>query len=182
MRTRILYLSGLALIILLAVLSAGCGKGQRKSTATIETVPEKTCSPCAQTVVLSYADFGPPSMVYELGIGNAWNQWKHAGHELPDDVDINVVVYRGIELAEVKKQFPVVKGKSDYRYVEYTRAVRFLQENVEDVESYKRAAAEANEIEMWDRLAQTLKKTHKRIIESLGGNITQHSATSPYSI
>lgn len=107
-------------------------------------------------------------MSYELGIGSDWNQWKSEGHELPDDVEVKVVVYRGIELAEVKKQFPVVRGKSDYRFVEYTRAVRFLQENVAVVEGYKRAAADANEIEMWDRLAQTLKTTHQRIIESLG--------------
>ena len=107
-------------------------------------------------------------MAYELQIGNAWNQWEHAGHELPDAVDIKVVVYRGIELAEVQKQFPVVRGKGDYRYLEYTRAVSFLQENVKDVESYKRAAEDANEMEMWDRLAQSLKKTHERIIESLG--------------
>jgi hypothetical protein len=113
-------------------------------------------------------------MSYELHIGSAWNQWKNAGHELPDDVDIRVVVYRGIELAEVRKQFPVVRGKSDYRYLEYTRAVRFLQENVKIVESYKRAASDANEIEMWDRLAQTLMKTHERIIESLGGNMGRH--------
>lgn len=166
MRTR--KLSGLALIILLALSSAGCWQSYRKSTATIETAPEKTCSPCAQTLVLTHADFGPPSMSYELGIGSDWNQWKSEGHELPDDVEVKVVVYRGIELAEVKKQFPVVRGKSDYRFVEYTRAVRFLQENVAVVEGYKRAAADANEIEMWDRLAQTLKTTHQRIIESLG--------------
>jgi hypothetical protein len=107
-------------------------------------------------------------MSYELNIGHAWNQWKSEGHELPDDVDINVVVYRGVELAEVRKQFPSVRGKSDYRYVEYTRAVRFLQENVAAVESYKRAGTEPNEIEIWDRLAQTLKETHQRIIENLG--------------
>lgn len=121
-------------------------------------------------------------MVYELNIGNAWNQWKHAGHELPDDVDVKVVVYRGIELAELKKQFPTVQGKSDYRFVEYTRAVSFLQENIKAVETYKRAGTEPNEIEIWDRLLQTLMKTHERIIETLGSNMGGHSATSPYSI
>ena len=107
-------------------------------------------------------------MAYALNIGHDWNQWKSEGHPLPDDVDVKVVVYRGIELAEVRKQFLVVRGQSDHRYVEYARAVSYLQENVQDVESYKRAATEPNELEMWDRLAQTLMKTHKRIIESLG--------------
>ena len=107
-------------------------------------------------------------MSYELQIGDAWNQWKNEGHELPDDVDINVVVYRGIGLEEVKRQFPVVRGKTDYRFVEYARAVQFLQEQFKIVESFKRDASDKSETEMWDQLAQTLKQTHDRIIESLG--------------
>ena len=107
-------------------------------------------------------------MSYELQIGNAWNQWKNEGHELPDDVDIKVVVYRGVELEQLRKQFLVAKGKSDYRYLEYARAIQFLQEQVKNVESYKENASDANEVELWDELDQTLKKTHRVIIENLG--------------
>jgi hypothetical protein len=112
-------------------------------------------------------------MSYELQIGNAWNEWKSEGHELPDDVDIKVVVYRSVELAELRKQYPVVQGKSDYRYLEYARALQFLQEQVKTVESYKKEEQEADDslasaVKMWEELEQTLKKTHKVIIENLG--------------
>ena len=112
-------------------------------------------------------------MAYELQIGNAWNQWKNEGHELPDDVDIKVVVYRGVTLAEVKKQFPVVRGKSDYRYLEYARAVRFLEQKETEVQAYKKeqqdaADSEPSAIKIWEELEQTLKKTHRVIIENLG--------------
>lgn len=106
-------------------------------------------------------------MSYEL-IGNAWNQWKVEGHELPDDVEIKVVVYRGVELEEVKKQFPVLRGKSDYRYVEYGRAVQFLQVNMKEVESYKNAREDANLVRIWEELSRTLARAHTLIIENLG--------------
>jgi hypothetical protein len=107
-------------------------------------------------------------MSYDLQIGNAWNQWKDEGHELPDDVDIKVVVYRGIELEKVRKQFPVLRGKSDYRYLDYARAIQFLQAQGKNVESYKDGEIDASVVKMWDELNQTLKKTHTLIIESLG--------------
>lgn len=112
-------------------------------------------------------------MSHELQIGNAWNQWKNEGHELPDDVDIKVVVYRGVELEELRKQFPVIKGKSDYRYLEYARAIQFLEEQAKIVESYKKKEPEEDDsvpsaVRMWEELEQTLKTTHRVIIENLG--------------
>lgn len=112
-------------------------------------------------------------MAYELQIGNAWNQWKNVGHELPDDVDIKVVVYRGVALEEVRKQFPVVRGKSDYRYLEYARAVRFLEQKETEVQGYKKEEQDAtdsqpNAVKMWEELDHALKKTHRVIIENLG--------------
>jgi hypothetical protein len=76
-------------------------------------------------------------------------------------------------LAELRKQFPVVQGKSDYRYLEYARAVQFLQEQIQTVESYKKeeqeaADSQARAVKMWEELEQTLKKTHRVIIENLG--------------
>ena len=106
-------------------------------------------------------------MSFELKIGHEWNQWKSEGHELPDDVPVLVVVYRDIELAEVASQFRVVRGKSDYRYLEYHRAMEFLKENVNLVEGCKQQSENADEFKMWDRVQQTLKKTQKVIAERL---------------
>ena len=131
------------------------------------TASRKVCSPCAQTVVLLYKDFGPPVAIYKLDIGSAWNPWRHEDPEF-HEVDIHVVVYRGIALEEVKKQFPVIRGKSDFRYLEYARAIQFLQEEITNVEGYKQNASEEPELKIWDDLLQLLKKSHERIIENLG--------------
>lgn len=111
-------------------------------------------------------------MAYEL-IGYDWNEWKPYGDDSPNDVDIKVVVYRGVELGELRKQFPVVKGKSDYRYLEYAPAIQFLQEQIKEVESYKKEEQQATDsqasaVKMYEDLEQTLKKTHRAIIENLG--------------
>jgi hypothetical protein len=121
---------------------------------------------------MPYQDFGPQAMSYEL-LGMEWNQWKSEGHPLPDDVEVKVVVYRAIDLSQVEKEFPVLKGKSDYRYLEYSRAILYLRENMKTVESYRQEEAEQpqpepNAIKMWDELVQTLKKTQGQIIENLG--------------
>jgi hypothetical protein len=130
------------------------------------------CSPCASTVVLSYDDFGPQVMSYEL-IGMGWNQWKSEGHPLPDDTEISVAVYRGIDLKEVKARFPTVKGKSDYRYVEYSKALAYLREKIETVDTntqqeVRQPQPEPNAIQIWDQLLLRLKKTQGQIIENLG--------------
>ena len=170
MRPRKPYIVILA-VMLLGVAAVSYWMWHRSRTAVV-TANQRICSPCAHTVILPYEDFGPQVMSYEL-IGMGWNQWKSEGHELPDDVDIRVVVYRGVELEEVRKQFPVVQGKSDYRYLKYARAIQFLQEQVKTVESYKKeeqqaADSEPNAVKMWEKLEQTLKKTHRVIIENLG--------------
>jgi hypothetical protein len=119
------------------------------------------------TVILGYEDFGPQVMAYEL-IGYGWNQWKNEGHELPDDVDVKVVVYRGVNLAKVKGAYPVVRGQSDYRYVEYDRAMRFLNAQISELERHKKEEPEARLAKMWDDLIMRLKKTKAAITMSLG--------------
>ena len=76
--------------------------------------------------MLDYADFAPQAACYAL-IGFEWNQWKSEGHPEVDDVPVRVVVYRGTSLGEVKKAYPVARGKSDYRYVRRDRALKFIE-------------------------------------------------------
>jgi hypothetical protein len=118
----------------------------------------------ANAVVLAYENFGPPSMVFELQIGPEWNQWKSEGHELPDDVPVQVVVYRDMKLEQVRKQFPVVKGKSDHRYLEYHRAIAFLDEKLKEVEQSKQQSETEDELQLWDRLQKTLTNTRAVLV------------------
>jgi len=166
MRQIIVYVSVFVMTLLLGVAVTSWMWHCINKTQLIDQ-PQPTCSVRAHTVVLAYDDFGPPSMSYRLQIGNAWNQWKNEGHALPDDVDIKVVVYRNIQLEEVKKEFPVITGKSDYRYLEYDRAIQVLREEIKSVETYKEEAI-LHEFRILEELDQTLKKPHCVIVERLG--------------
>src|SRR5262245_17414981 len=138
LRTR-LYLSVLIVVLIATIISIVVWVRVRPDTQTRATV-QKSCSRCAQTIVMLYEGFGPQAMSYEL-LGKEWNQWKSEGHPLPDDVEVKVVVYRGIDLTQVEKQFPVLKGKSDYRYLEYSTALLYLRENIEIVERNRQEEA-----------------------------------------
>ena len=88
-----------------------------------------------EMVVLDYGDFGPQAAAVEL-LGMDGCAWAP-----PHDVqgleacDVKVVVYRGMDEAAVAKVHPVVKTKlQDYRYVEWDKAVAYLDEWIaEDV-------------------------------------------------
>lgn len=129
-------------------------------------VEARPASSLPRTLVLGYAEFGPQVMAYEL-IGFGWNQWKAEGHELPDDVEVKVVVYRGVRLGRVKAAYPVVRGRGDYRYVEYGRALRFLDRKIEELEEQKREGADADSVKLSEELLATLKGTRAAIVRAL---------------
>ncbi len=88
--------------------------------------------PRANTLVLSYDDFGPQVMSYrQLGMG--WYQWNSQGPDDPNATDdIRVVVYRDISADEVKRIYPVIEKKQDYRYLEYQAALDLLKKYEQD--------------------------------------------------
>src|SRR5262245_18360483 len=62
--------------------------------------------------VMKYSDFGPPSSSYDL-LGEEWYQWNSQGLDDPGvQDDVKVVIYRNIDLATVKKTYPVLAAKS----------------------------------------------------------------------
>ncbi len=86
-------------------------------------------------VVLDYGDFGPQAAAFELlGMdGCAW--LSHQDVPGPEACVVKVVVFRGTDAGAVAKKYPVVrKTFQDYRYVEWDRAVKYLDEWIaEDV-------------------------------------------------
>jgi hypothetical protein len=114
-------------------------------------------APPKNTIVLKYQDFGPQIMSHEL-IGMEWYQWNSQG---PDDPnardDVKVVVYRNLPLDEVKKRYPVVEQKQDYRYLGYQAALNLLNKY------------EANPF--WNEYPDTkekMKQTREKVLEQLG--------------
>ncbi|KHD06928.1 hypothetical protein PN36_23915 [Candidatus Thiomargarita nelsonii] len=107
----------------------------------------------ANALVLDYSDFGPQAMAYEL-IGFQWWQWEKPCCSEPDSIyNIKVVVYKDKDIAlnEVKALFPVnPEQQQDYRYLEYSKAVSYLTEHIQD-----------------DEMPSLLKETKRKIVESL---------------
>ena len=111
----------------------------------------------SNTLILQYQDFGPQSISYEL-IGKEWYQWNSQGPDDPNATDnVKVVVYRNISLDEVKRLYPVVAEKQDYRYFEYKAALDLLSRYETDP--------------FWDQHPKTkeqMKQTREKILEQLG--------------
>ena len=106
--------------------------------------------PHPNTMVLSYSELGPQVLVYDL-IGYEWYQWNSHGDSDPNTIDdVKVVVYRNIPLEKVKEIYPVIKGKQDYRYLDYETAIDYINKNID--KSY----------------LEHLARTKKKIIARLG--------------
>jgi len=102
-------------------------------------------------------------------VGEPWNQWQAGPHDLPEyNVDIKVVIYRGLDLAEVKRRYPIVRGRSDYRYVEYTRAIEFFEKSIKEAESYKDGDWDPSVVNAFEELAAQLKHARSVTIQTLG--------------
>jgi len=81
-----------------------------------------------RTLVLPYQAFGPQVLAHEL-IGFEWYQWNSHGSSNPLQYDdVRVVVYRNIPLSQVKKQFPVIRERHDYRYLSYHDALAYCNQ------------------------------------------------------
>jgi hypothetical protein len=127
-----------------------CAETQKPNVAEVQ-------KPRANTLVLSYDDFGPQVMSYrQLGMG--WYQWNSQGPDDPNATDdIRVVVYRDISADQVKRIYPVIEKKQDYRYLEYQAALDLLKKYEQD--------------SFWNEHKETkdrTRKTKEKILAQLG--------------
>jgi hypothetical protein len=115
----------LSLILIGSTILWSCAGSEKSNVAQVQ-------KPKANTIVLSHDDFGPQVVSHEH-IGMGWYQWNSQG---PDDPnardDVKVVVYRNISPDEVKRMYPVIAEKQDYRYLEYESALSLLKQYEQD--------------------------------------------------
>ena len=84
------------------------------------------------TLILKYEEFGPPALANDL-IGMDWWQWQSHGDSRPKKYDIKVVVYKDIDLKKVKIKYAVSrKDQQDFRYVEYKKAINYLDKAINE--------------------------------------------------
>lgn len=124
------------------------------------------CSGVSQAfLVLEYEDFGPQAMAYEM-IGMQWWQWQNHGAIDPStQYDINVVVYRGVPIEEIKTLFPVDRSAHmDFRYVEFEAATTYLDRRISDLGEIKKDWAVA----LQKRLIDTKSKIERKFMNVKG--------------
>lgn len=107
----------------------------------------------ASEAILPYSAFGPQVAAYKL-IGMEWWQWDSHGDCEPRDYPIKVVVFWGQTRDETAKRHPVDQVKLlDFRYVEYSKAVEYLESTIKE---FKEAKSDATPLE------RTLTQLRKR--------------------
>jgi len=115
---------------------------------------------------MRYSDFGPPSSSYEL-LGSEWYQWNSQGPDDPNGRDdVKVVIYRNVDLPTVKRTYPIFKGKSDYRYIEYREVMDFLDKSMEELKADQDRDPEHRRLNK--ELISEYEQTKDKIIERLG--------------
>ena len=110
--------------------------------------------------VFDYEDFGPQVMAWE-SIGMQWWQWDRHGDSDPDArCDIKVVVYRGGELIEMQRLFPVNRARrQDFRYFEYRAAISYLNGKISSLNQEDASWA----IDLRQRLIETRERIENEI-------------------
>jgi hypothetical protein len=122
------------------------------------------CSTPSETLVLDYADFGPPSLSTEL-LGQEWYQWDNEGGPDPSShFEVKIVIYQGIPLAKVQHLYPVDRDRQkDYRYLARDAALHWLDGKIEAFRHEK-----ASDPSLFEPLIQQLERTRRRIVDVLG--------------
>jgi hypothetical protein len=118
--------------------------------------------------LLKYEDFGVQAMAYEL-IGYQWYQWKPHGDPDPDTrYDIKVIVYKDIPAGMVREFYTVYKElRQDYRYVEYCRALHYLNKQIREIEELQKTESHQGDVSLFTDLKSTLLKTRDKIVRRL---------------
>ena len=108
-----------------------------------------------EVALLDYNDFGPQIIAREA-VGMEWWQWQDHGDSGPAAIyPVKVAVYRDIPVTEVEQRYPVKpEQKKDFRYLEYQRALRFLDEKIAE--------------NVQENVTEQLKATRKKIVDQLG--------------
>ena len=85
-----------------------------------------------EILIFDYEDFGPQSQVQDL-LGSFWRPWSEDDLTEEDTRNIQIVVYAGMPLGDVKKRYTTDPSKGHvYRYVKYRNAVRYLDKKIEE--------------------------------------------------
>lgn len=132
-------------VIVLTLFLGACSSLVQDNVALTSDSPE--------VFVANYEDFGVSHYSSKLLGRSVW-QWDDIENHRPVSFNIKVVVYRGVSLEQVKGAFPVIpEQKQDYRYVEYTMAVEYFTDTINELDELMKTLTfeEAGEFYIYPR-------------------------------
>jgi len=113
--------------------------------------------------VMDYSAFKPETISYEL-LGQPGSQAEGNSNS---EAEVQVVIYRNIDLARVKESYPTLNGRYDYRFVEYREALDFLAQHIAELQKRK-SDQNAERAKVAEQLISECEQTRAKIIEKLG--------------
>jgi len=115
--------------------------------------------------VMKYSDFGAPGSSDEL----LKSEFPQGSGQRADDPsrsdDIQIVVYRNVDLATVKGTYPELGDKSVYRYVEYSQAIDYLDKHIKELKANN---WDAEYGKLKEKLISGYEQSRTKIVERLG--------------
>ena len=118
------------------------------------------------TLVMNYSDFKPSLRAYELlGFESDQRNIQESGNP-NSEIEVKVVIYRNVDLATVRKTYPTLRGKPDYRFVEYGEAMGFLEKQIRELQA--EVGDDAESVKLKKQLISECEQTRAKIIERLG--------------
>ena len=115
--------------------------------------------------VMKYSEFGAPGSSDELLRSESSQGSGQTADDPSGSDDIQIVVYRNVDLATVKRTYPELGAKSVYRYVEYSQAINYLDKKIEELKANNRDAEYGT---LKEKFISEYEQTRTRIVERLG--------------
>ena len=118
------------------------------------------------SLVMKSADFGSLNSSDELFGTESSQERSQQAESLNNRDDIQIVVYRNVDLVTVKRTYPELAGKYVYRYVEYSQAIDYLDKQIEELKANSSQDAEYGRVR--EKLISEYEQSRSKIIERLG--------------
>ena len=118
------------------------------------------------SLVMNYSDFKPSSKGYELlGFESDQRNIQDLGNPNSEN-EVKVVIYRNVDLATVKQTYPTFGGKTNYRFVEYSEVMGFLERQIRELKA--EGGGDSESVKLKKQLISECEQTRAKIIERLG--------------
>lgn len=114
---------------------------------------------------MDYSEFKPASMSYQLP--GSESDERNALDNENSEVQRKIVIYRNVDLATVKETYPTFGGKPNYRFIEYSEAIAFIDKQLGELKTAEKDE-DIESARLRKELISECEQTRAKITERLG--------------